>query len=330
MSGNTGRIAIIGGGAWGTALACAAVRAGLHVRQWARDAETAQQISHERRNRAYLGEIELEADIRASADLGQTLAQAETAILATPAQTIGEVGRLLADQAPVPATIIVCAKGIDQRTGRLPAQTLTAMLPQTAIAALSGPSFATDVARGLPTAVTIASDDLKLATSLAAQLSSSTFRIYASDDITGVELGGALKNVLALAVGAARGMNLGASAEAALIARGFSELVRLATGLGARPETLAGLSGLGDLVLTCSSTQSRNFTYGMALGRGDPVEGLALAEGVHSARIAAELARKANIEAPIIETVARVVGRAITAHEAVEALLSRPLKAETL
>jgi glycerol-3-phosphate dehydrogenase (NAD(P)+) len=225
--------------------------------------------------------------------------------------------------------IVSTAKGIDAGTGRLPGQLLAEALPGLDVAALSGPSFAIDVARGLPTAVTIAAGRIETAAELSRQLSAGTFRCYASDDLAGVELGGALKNVLALAVGAARGMKLGASAEAALIARGFAEMSRLAIALGARPQTLTGLSGLGDLVLTCSQAQSRNLSYGVALGAGENLEGRPLAEGVFTARIAAEIAASNGVAAPIIATVADVLDRSLTPREAVIRLLERPLKSET-
>ena len=196
------------------------------------------------------------------------------------------------------------------------------------IAALSGPSFAADVARGLPTAVTVASDSITVSNLLASQLSSSRFRCYASSDLKGVELGGALKNVIAIAVGAVRGMGLGASAEAALIARGFAEMTRIATGLGAQAATLTGLSGLGDLVLTCSHTQSRNFAYGMALGRREPLDGRPLAEGAFTAAIAAKIAKSRNIDAPITVAVAQVLEQEITPQAAVSQLLERPIKSE--
>jgi glycerol-3-phosphate dehydrogenase (NAD(P)+) len=193
---------------------------------------------------------------------------------------------------------------------------------------LSGPSFAADVSRGLPTAVTVAARDEALAAGLAALLSTPHLRCYSSGDLTGVEIGGALKNVMAIAAGAASGAELGASAQAALVTRGFVELRRIGAAFGARPETLMGLSGLGDLILTCGSARSRNFAYGVALGRGDSVEGLPLAEGVATAAIAAELARNRGIDAPIVAAVAAILAGRITVPEAVSALLSRPLKSE--
>ncbi|RYE83446.1 MAG: NAD(P)H-dependent glycerol-3-phosphate dehydrogenase, partial [Hyphomicrobiales bacterium] len=201
-------------------------------------------------------------------------------------------------------------------------------LPAETLGVLSGPSFAADVARGLPTAVTIAATDAGLADDLARRLSTETFRGYAATDVLGVEAGGALKNILAIAAGMVAGNGLGASAGAAIVTRGFVELRRLGEALGAQPETLMGLSGLGDLVLTCSGSQSRNFAYGAALGRGDDLTGLKLAEGVHSAGIAARLAEERGIDAPIIFTVAAILSGSMTVEDAVRELLARPLKRE--
>jgi glycerol-3-phosphate dehydrogenase (NAD(P)+) len=202
------------------------------------------------------------------------------------------------------------------------------ILSDQTLGALSGPSFATDVARGLPTAVTVAARNQATADRIALMLSGPTFRCYSTDDLTGVEIGGALKNVLAIAAGAAIGRGFGASAQAALVTRGFVELRRVGQALGARPETIMGLSGLGDLMLTCSTPQSRNYSYGLALGRGEDLTGRPLAEGVATAGIAAELAARHGIEAPIIAAVAQILARHITIDEAMEALLSRPLKNE--
>jgi glycerol-3-phosphate dehydrogenase (NAD(P)+) len=229
-------------------------------------------------------------------------------------------------------TLVCCAKGIDRATGKLPAELLASILGRsggaTRIAALSGPSFAADVANGLPTALTIASKSMAVSNRLAILLSSPRFRCYASTDLKGVELGGALKNVIAIAVGAVRGMGLGASAEAALVARGFAEMARLASALGADSATLTGLSGLGDLVLTCSHSQSRNFAYGMALGRSEPLENRPLAEGAFTAAIASDIAIANGIDTPIITAVSQVLARIITTREAVTQLLDRPLKRE--
>jgi glycerol-3-phosphate dehydrogenase (NAD(P)+) len=324
----TGKVAVLGAGAWGTALALVVIRAGHQCALWGRDSDLVNEIGGHATNSRYLPGIALDAGIMATTDLGVALSGAGIVLLATPAQTAGQMAREARPLIGSDAVIVCCAKGIDRTTGRVPGETVAGELKGNMVAALSGPSFATDVARHLPTAVTIACRSADLSADLAATLSSAHFRCYASDDLTGVELGGALKNVIALGVGAARSMQLGASAEAALIARGFAEMTRLAVALGARRETLAGLAGLGDLVLTCSSTQSRNFVYGMALGRGEPVDGLPLAEGAYTAAIAAKIAFDAGIEAPIIAAVAQVLDRVITPREAVRQLLERPLRQE--
>jgi len=224
--------------------------------------------------------------------------------------------------------LISTCKGIDQSSGKLPHELVESAFANNRVASLSGPSFATDVVRKLPTAVTIACENEAHGYNLAKLLSTETFRCYASSDLKGVELGGAMKNVLALAVGAARGMRLGASAEAALIARGFAEISKLVVSQGGKPETLMGLSGLGDITLTCSSPQSRNFTYGMAMGEGSSLEGLKLAEGAFTAAIALQIAQKSGIETPITEAIVNVLEKRVTAREAVEQLLTRPLKRE--
>ncbi len=325
------RIAVLGGGAWGTALACVTARNGHETLLWARDSMTVDSINTRHENPAYLPGISLPEGLRATDDL-QLAAGAGIVLLVTPAQSVGEMAVNIANHLYAYVPVILCAKGINRQTGKLPAETVGECLPANPVAALSGPSFATDVASHLPTAVTLAARDIGLAQSLAAILSGPMFRVYASDDIRGVELGGALKNVIALAVGVCRGMGLGASAEAALVARGFAELTRLATAMGGRGETLMGLSGLGDLVLTCSSPQSRNFSYGMALGKAGTVSALPgnlpLAEGALTASIARNLSRKHAIDAPVIETVAELLDGTIAARDALTALLSRPLKRE--
>lgn len=325
-----GRIAVLGAGAWGTALASILARAGRDVVLWGRDAAVLDAIGRERRNPRYLPGITLAGELRTSAQLSETLDGAATILAVIPAQKLREVLEAIATQDlqhTVP--IVLCAKGIELSSGKLPSEITAEILPGQPVAALSGPSFATDVARGLPTAVTVAAEDEALAVRLAKLLSTPQFRCYSSTDLVGVEAGGALKNVMAIAAGAAAGRKLGASAQAALVTRGFAELRRVGTAFGARPETLMGLSGLGDLILTCGSAQSRNFAYGMALGRGESVEGLALAEGVATAGIAARIVEERNIEAPIIDAVARVLAGRLTIADAVAELLARPLKGET-
>ena len=321
------KVAIIGGGAWGTALACVAARSGNETSLWCRDASVRDEINQKHTNSNYLNALEIEKTIQATTSLQEALSDAELVLLAVPAQQLSVV----LSQFPFieASTLLVSTcKGIHQETGALPSQTLVAKFPNGRIAALSGPSFASDVVQSLPTAVTIASQDIAIADQVCDLISGGRFRGYASDDIKGVELGGALKNVLALAVGAANGMQLGASAQAALIARGFAEISRLVVKLGGRPETLMGLSGLGDITLTCSTPQSRNFSFGIALGRGDNLEGLKLAEGAFTASVAQRIACESGVEMPITSAIVDVLEKRITAREAVETLLERPLKRE--
>ena len=322
------KIAVLGGGAWGTALAAMAAIGGHDAWLYARDAETVAHVNNQHRNPAYLGEIELPEGIRASTDAKAVFLDADIVLVVVPAQVMRKGLQELSSLIPQSAPVILCAKGIERETGRLMSEVVAEVLPNHTIGALSGPSFATDVARGLPTAVTIACGDAVIADQLAAMLSGPAFRCYSTTDLKGVEIGGALKNVLALAAGAAIGRGYGASAQAALVTRGFAELRRIGQAMGAKPETIMGLSGLGDLMLTCSSSQSRNYSYGLAIGRGEDLSNRPLAEGVATAPIAAELCKKHAIPAPIITAVAALLAGKITIDEAVTALLNRPLKTE--
>ena len=262
------------------------------------------------------------------AEIYERWVSAHGVLLVTPAQALraacGEATKHMPEGAPA----VICAKGIEAASGRLLSEIVAEVLPANPVAVLSGPGFAADVSRGLPTAVTVAARDEELAIRLAALLSAPYLRCYSSSDLTGVEIGGALKNVMAIAAGAASGAELGASAQAALVTRGFVELRRIAQSFGAEPETVMGLSGLGDLLLTCSSAQSRNFAYGLALGRGESLEGRPLAEGVATAGIAARIAADRGIRAPIISAVAAILAGRLTITEAVSALMTRPLRAE--
>lgn len=323
------RITVLGGGAWGTALALTSLRAGHDTRLWARDRESVASINERRENPRYLPGIGLDDGLKATADLAAALSVADCVLAVVPAQTMRSVLIEISSLLPKGVPLVLCAKGIERGTGKLLSEIAAEILPETPIAALSGPSFATDVARGLPTAVTVASNDAALASGLAALFSSRSFRCYSSTDLTGVEVGGALKNVLAIAAGAVAGAGLGASAQAAMVTRGFVELRRVGAAFGAEPETLMGLSGLGDLILSCGSAQSRNFSYGLAVGRGLPLDGLPLAEGAATAGIAAEMAAARGLDAPIVAAVAALLAGDLTIGRAVEALLSRPLKSET-
>ena len=324
---STYKVTVLGGGAWGTALALAMLRAGHAVSLWARDADSVAAIAAGH-NPRYLPNITFETGIAATTDLATALAGADCLLVVTPAQALrsvlSEIKPHVADHVP----LVLCAKGIERDTGGLLSDIAAEILPQNPVAALSGPSFATDVSRGLPTAVVVAAEDEALASALAMRFSAANLRCYSTDDLIGVEIGGALKNVFAIAAGAVTGAGLGASAQAALVTRGFVELRRIGAAFGARPETLMGLSGLGDLMLTCSSVQSRNFAYGVALGKGEELSGRPLAEGVATAYIAARIARERGLDAPIIEAVAALLDNAITINEAVAGLMTRPLRAE--
>ncbi len=329
MSTPFGTIGIAGAGAFGTALAVAAARAGRRVILWARDAATVAAIS-ERREAPRLPGVRLPDAITATGSLA-AFEQAQALILAPPAQHFREVATAVAAAHPAGLPAISAAKGIEQATGCFTTQIIAEVWPAATPAILSGPSFAADIGRGLPTAVTLACADEALARSLAEALTSPTFRIYHSGDPRGVEIGGAAKNVLAIAAGIAIGLGYGESARAALVARGFAELRRFGEAYAAQAETLMGLSGLGDVVLTCGSPQSRNFAYGLALGEGrTPAEAAdgKLAEGAFTAAILAEMARAREVETPIADAVAAIIAGRAGVREAVAALLARPIRAE--
>ncbi|MHA1560156.1 MAG: NAD(P)H-dependent glycerol-3-phosphate dehydrogenase [Alphaproteobacteria bacterium] len=317
-------VGIVGAGAWGTALALVAGRAGHRTIVSDRDPAIVAAINQYGAGPAHLGESGL--PISASEDSGAAAA-ADILILAVPAQKMREAATELAGAVRTDQPIVVAAKGIELSTGKRLSEVLGETLPSAKIAVLSGPSFAADVAKNLPTAVTVAAPDEVLARDICRALGGPTFRPYAETDIVGVEIGGALKNVMAIAAGIVAGRSLGASAGAALIARGFAEMRRFAEAFGARPETLMGLSGLGDIILTCSSAQSRNFSVGLALGDNRPIPDL-LAEGIATAAITQRLADERGIPMPITAAVASVLARAISVDEAIDELMSRPLRAE--
>lgn len=322
-----GSICVLGGGAWGTALALVAVHAGRQVRLWARDQATVAAIDGRHENPRFLPGVRLD-HIPATDNIAVAL-RADAIIVAVPAQAVRSVVAIAEPYLPGGTPVVIAAKGIERKTGKRMSEVVAEAAPDLRAAVLSGPGFAADVARGLPTAVTIAAADEALALSLCHALATPAFRPYAETDVVGVEIGGAVKNVLAIAAGIVAGRKLGASAQAALVARGFAELRRLGEALGARPETLMGLSGLGDLVLTCSGTQSRNFRYGLALGEGGTIAGDVLVEGVETATVTRTLARRHQVEMPIVESVAGVVGGRLGIDEAIARLMTRPLKRET-
>lgn len=327
-------VAVLGAGAWGTALALVAARAGREVRLWSRDLETVAEIGERGTNTAYLGDIPLDPGLFATTDPEVALTGADMVILAVPAQVTREVAREFVTLVPAGVPVVSAAKGLEHGSHATMTQVIGEELPDTIPAVLSGPSFAADVARRLPTAVTVAAADDAVAAGIATALSSSSFRPYATHDLIGVQVGGALKNVLAIASGIVAGRGLGASAQAALTARGFAELTRLGRALGADAETMMGLSGLGDLVLTATSPQSRNFAVGFAIGAGGSVteltrHGVKLAEGVHTAAVAVEFAGLHGVELPITAAIADVIAETIDVAGAIDRLMSRPLKRET-
>ncbi|MCJ1962204.1 NAD(P)H-dependent glycerol-3-phosphate dehydrogenase [Novosphingobium mangrovi (ex Hu et al. 2023)] len=324
-------VGVIGAGAWGTALAQALARAGnQEVKLWAREADLAARINETRVNDTYLPGAELDPAIRATSDLAE-MAQLPVLLAVVPAQFLASViGQLPAAE----RDLVLCAKGIEASSGRLMAEVAAEAAPGSRLAVLSGPTFAHEVAAGLPTAITLACSGGEAQWQrLAPLIASPAFRPYYSDDVIGAEIGGAIKNVLAIACGVAEGLGLGQNARAALIARGYAEMQRFGLARGGRAETLAGLCGLGDLVLTCSSTSSRNFSLGLALGQGkSAAEALAgkssVAEGAATAPILDDLARREGLDMPIVAAVRRLLEGAAPAGEVVADILSRPLRSE--
>jgi len=324
-------IGVVGGGAWGTALAVTARRAGRGVTLWAREEEVVASINGSGHNALFLPEIELEG-VRATGDLAEMAGQ-DALLLVVPSQFLANVCRSLRPHLKAGVPVVLCAKGVELTTGRLMSELVAEELPGAPLAVLSGPTFAIEVGRGLPTAITLAAADPALANALAAALGGPMFRPYVTDDVIGTEMGGAVKNVLAIACGVVEGRGLGQNARAALITRGLAEMVRLATAKGARSATCMGLSGLGDLMLTASSTQSRNYSLGVALGQGRALadilaERRSVAEGVDSAKSVTALAERLGIDMPICRAVAGLVQGTASIDDTISGLLSRPFNAE--
>jgi glycerol-3-phosphate dehydrogenase (NAD(P)+) len=324
------RLSIIGAGSWGIALATAALRAGRDVTLWTRDGSVADALARTRES-ARLPGAKIDERIAVTASL-EDASRCDALLLVVPAQALRSVATALAPLMTNGMPVIACAKGIERGTRKFMTEVIAEAAPNAAPAILSGPSFASDVVRGLPTAVTLAAQEEKVAANLARALGSATFRPYHSTDLRGVEIGGAAKNVLAIAAGVVSGRGLGASAAAALTTRGFAELMRFGRALGAQPETLTGLSGLGDLVLSCSTPQSRNFSLGLALGKGlSPVEAIAqtgLAEGVYTASVLSEMALACNVDMPVSAAIADVLAGETTIDDAIARLMTRPFRAE--
>jgi glycerol-3-phosphate dehydrogenase (NAD(P)+) len=328
------RIGVVGAGAWGTALAASARRAGRDVVLWARESAVVSAINEQHRNTMFLPDAELDPDIRATSDFAD-IAACDAVLLVAPAQFLRSICEELAPLWREGVAAVICAKGIEQGTGALMTGVVQDALPQAPLAVLSGPTFAAEVARGLPTAITLACEDADLGQALIKAVGTSTLRPYLADDLIGAEVGGAIKNVLAIACGVVTGRQLGSNARAALINRGLAEMMRLGRALGGKPETMMGLSGMGDLVLTCSSEQSRNMSLGAALGRGERLADIlaernSVAEGVASAPAVMELAARMGVDLPICAAVNAILNEDKNVDEVISGLLSRPFRHETL
>jgi glycerol-3-phosphate dehydrogenase (NAD(P)+) len=327
------RLAIIGGGAWGTALGIVARRAGSVPILWARDRDVVEAINERHENPFFLPGTTLDPLIVATADISEAVVGADAALLVVPAQSLRAAIDTLRPDLRAGLPLLLCAKGIETGSLKMMSEVCAEIVPGSPLAVLSGPSFAPEVARDLPTAVTVASDDTALARVFVTGLGSTRFRPYLSDDPIGVEVGGAVKNVLAIACGIVIGRGLGDNARASLITRGLAEMIRLGRAKGGRDDTFRGLSGLGDLVLTCNATQSRNFTLGVALGRGEELGAIlsrrrSVVEGVPTATAVVGLARRLGVEMPISDAVEAVLHRNGSIEKMVEDLLRRPFRTE--
>ena len=328
------RIGIVGAGAWGTALALVLARAGRRVTLWSYEREVAAAINADRQNPLYLPGVALEPAIRGTSELGEAV-PADLLLLVTPAQHLRGIASNLRPHLAAGTPVLIGAKGIEQRTGALLSEVVAATLPGASLAVLSGPSFAVEVARGLPTAVTIAARDPALGSRLLQAIGGARLRPYLTDDLVGVQIGGAVKNVIAIACGIVAGRRLGHNTRAALITRGLAEMARLGLAMGARAETFMGLSGLGDLTLTCNDAQSRNFSLGVALGEGRRLEEVlaerrSVAEGVTTAISVVELAGRRGVEMPISAAVHAVLHEGAAIDAMIDELLARPFKSEGL
>jgi glycerol-3-phosphate dehydrogenase (NAD(P)+) len=327
------RIAVIGAGAFGTALACVARRAGSDAIVWARDAEIAESIGAGRGNPVYLPDIPLEPGIAAATDIARALDGADAVLLVVPAQFLRAAAENLAAHLAPGVPVVLCAKGIERGTCALMTDIVAETLPGTPVAVLSGPTFAKEVALGLPTAVTLAASDTSLGEHLMGMIGSKAFRPYLSDDPVGAEIGGAVKNVIAIACGIMVGRGLGDNARAATMTRGLAEVVRLGRAMGARGETLMGLSGIGDLSLTCSGLLSRNLTLGVALGEGRSLEDVlgerrSVTEGVATAGSVVELAKRRKVDMPISLAVNRILSEGAGIDATIAEVLARPFRPE--
>jgi glycerol-3-phosphate dehydrogenase (NAD(P)+) len=327
------RTTVLGGGAWGTALASHAARAGLPVRMWIREPEVVAAVNETRGNPAYLPGVELPEGIRATSRLDEALADAEAVLVVVPSEFCRAVYRQAHGLAPEGAVFVSATKGLEIDTLQRMSEVAAAEAPSRPLAVLSGPSFALEVAKGLPTAVVVAAADHAVAEKVQRPLATRAFRVYSSQDVVGVELAGALKNVIAIAAGIIDGLGYGHNTEAALITRGLAEIARLAVALGARPDTLAGLAGLGDLVLTCTGNLSRNYSVGFKIGQGAALKDVLaemkmVAEGVKNAESVYRLSQRENVEMPITEQVYLLVHAGKSPKLVIQGLMGRKLKNE--
>jgi glycerol-3-phosphate dehydrogenase (NAD(P)+) len=326
------RVSVIGAGAWGTSLAIVAIRAGHEAVVWAHEPDVAEAINRDHSNPAFLAGVALPNELTATCDLAAA-AEADACLLAAPAQHLRSVVSRLAPHLRARMPILICSKGIETPSGALMSEVIAEIAPAAPVVVLSGPSFAHEVAKGLPTALTLASRDARLGEMLTQMLSSAHFRIYRTDDIVGAQIGGAVKNVIAIACGVVMGRGMGDNARAALITRGLHEMTRLARAKGGRSETVMGLSGLGDLTLTCTGEQSRNLTLGMALGRGERIGDIlarrrSIAEGVATAASVMALCRHLGVEMPICAAVDAVANQGADIDSTIASLLARPVSVE--
>ena len=323
---------VFGAGAWGTALATAGVRAGLDTCIWARENEVVNSINTHHENTLFLPDISLDADLRATADV-KDIADRDFILMVAPAQHTRTAAEALKPHIRPGIPLIICSKGIEVSTGKLLSEVLEETLPDNPVGILSGPTFAVEVARGLPCALTLAINDTVIGEQITQAIGQPTFRPYLSTDIAGAQIGGAVKNVLAIATGMVAGLDLGENARAAIITRGLAEIMRFGALYGAKPQTLRGLSGLGDLILTCSSTQSRNMSLGKAIGEGQTMQDImagrrSVAEGAHTVEIVYSIAQEKGIDMPITAAVYAILKDGKDVHETTQALLSRPYTTE--
>ncbi len=326
------KIGVIGGGAWGTALAQSQALAGKNVVLWAREEDVVSSINHDHENKPFLPDITLDEKVSATSSLADA-ARADALLIVTPAQHLRASLSSLKPALQPETSLVICAKGVEIETGAMLSQIARDIVPENPIAILTGPTFAAEIARGLPSAVTLAMNDLESAQKLAENLNSRNLRMYPSDDIIGAQIGGAVKNVIAIACGMIEGKKLGDSARAALVTRGLAEITRLGTALGAKRETLMGMCGVGDMILTCSSMQSRNFSLGVALGQGRKLSDIlaernSVTEGVYTAKALATMAKNNAVEMPISEAVNKCLTEEIDVDVLIANMLDRPVKAE--